>query len=118
LVAENGRGIFKGWLDVAKTIAAVGAGELAVDEDGDARFACAWAGVVGGENARGSTGDDQGLGLGEKAKRDAQGFLFGGEKRGLAVEGINEDATECCGRKSEEMAAAHRQESTRGAGVE
>jgi hypothetical protein len=100
----------------AETVAAIGAGELAVNVDGDARFARAWAGVIGGEDAGGSGGDDQGFGLGEKAKRDADWFLVGGEQSGFAIEGINEDAAEGCGRKSEEMAAAHRQESTRGVG--
>jgi len=78
---------------IAKTIAAVGPASWRSMKMETARFACAWAGVVGGENARGSTGDDQGARSREKAKRDAQGFLFGGEKRGLAVEGITEDAT-------------------------
>ncbi len=96
LITEFTRGIFEGRLRVAVAIAAVGTGELAVDVDGDACFARAGAGFVGGEDARSSSGDNQSLGLGEKAKRNADWFLLGGEERGFAIERIDEDATEGC----------------------
>ena len=58
LIAEFSRRIFEGRLCITKTIAAVGAGELAVNVDGDASLARAGAGVVGGKNTRSCGGDD------------------------------------------------------------
>jgi len=114
LIAEFDGGFFEGRLCVAKTVAAVGAGELAVDVDGDAGFAGAGAGVVRRENARGSGRDDQGFFFGKEAKRDANGLVLGSEKRSFAIERINQDAAERGCRESEKVTAAHAWESSRG----
>ena len=113
MIAELGGGVCKGGLRVAKTIAAVGAGELAVDVDGNAGFAGARARIVSGENAGGCGGNDQSFLFREEAKRDAERFVLGGEERRSAVKRINEDAAEGgCGH-SEKMASAHGWESSR-----
>ena len=97
LIAELGGSVFERRLCVAITVAAVRAGELVVNADGDASFARSGAGIVGGKNARSGSGDDEGFGFGEEAEWNADGFALGGEEGGFAVERINEDSAESCG---------------------
>ena len=61
LVAKFARRIFKRRLSVAKAIAAVEAGKLAVDKDGDAGFARAGADVVRRKDAGGRRRDNESL---------------------------------------------------------
>ena len=97
MIAQLARGVFKGWLGVTEAIAAVGAGELAIDVDGDTGFPRARARVVRWEDARCRSGDDEGLGFGKEAKRDADRLVLGRQKRSLAVERINQNAAQSCG---------------------
>ena len=113
LVAEFVRSFFEGRLRVAITIAAVGAGELAVDVDRDAGFARARAGIVRREDARHRSGDDEGFGFGKKTKWNSHRLLLRGEQRRLAIERVDNDSAEGGGGKSQKMAPAHGQESTR-----
>jgi len=114
LVTEFARGIFKGRLRVAKTIAAVSAGELPVNEDGDSRFACARARVIRREDARGRSGDYKSFRFREGTKGNSDRFVLCGQKRSFAVQRINEDPAESCCGKREKMTAAHVRECNRG----
>src|SRR5579864_4975697 len=114
LVAKFARSLLKRRLGIAKTVATVLPGELAVDEDGDTGFSRAGAGVIRREDARSRGGDDKGLSFREEAQRDADGFVLRAEERGFAVQRINEDAAESRSGKRKKMAAAHVRECNRG----
>ena len=113
LITEFARSIFKRRLRIAKPIAAVRAGELAIDENGNAGFARAGAGFVGREDARRGGSNDEGFGLREKAKREANGLVLRSEERSFAVQRIHENAAQSCGGKREKMTAAHARECNR-----
>ena len=106
--------VFKRWLRVTKTIAAVRAGELAVDKKGDAGLAGAGTGLVRRKNPRGRRGDNKSFAFFKKTKRDADRFVLCGKERSFAVERINQNPPESCGGKREKMTAAHIGECSRG----
>jgi hypothetical protein len=114
LVAEFSRGVFKRRLRVPKTIAAIGASELAININSHSSFSRTWARVVGREDAGCRGSNDEGFRFCEKTKRDANGFGLRREERGFPVERIHENAAESCGGKREKMAAAHVRECSRG----
>src|SRR5262245_57695432 len=107
LVAELARRVFERRLRVAKAIAAVGAGKLAINKDGDTGFTCTRTGIVGREDARGSRGNSESFGFGEEAKWDAKRPVLRGEERSLAVKRVDKNAAESRSRQREKMTPAH-----------
>ena len=114
LVAEFARCIFKRRLGIAKSVPAVRASKLAINENSHAGFPRARTSVVGREDTRRSSRDNESLSFSEKPKRDTNTLMLRRKESSFTVERIDEDAPQSRSRKREEMAAAHVREFSKG----
>src|SRR5579859_507036 len=107
LIPELRRSVFVRGMCVAKAVAAVRTGELAIDVNRNSGLTRSWARVVARKDSRRHRRDDERLRFGEEAQRDAHWFVFRRATKHPPVERIGQDAAKPRGGEREKVAPAH-----------